>query len=174
MSYYSGNYLVGKFTTSSPLCIHYSHYNTSTKCNMSGEMYARQLTIISRNGDHCELFLRKKYCVCLVEKQRCIQLYEANLDIFQQFIVGKEIKNAPTNAGFLLKEHLGKKVNTAEDTKLVMALTNYLSRKTRNPMMIVSVDATQYYNRVNYAIMSLVWYSLIGKLGLLAVLLTCL
>ena len=41
-------------------------------------------------------------------------------------------------------------------------------------MTVVWVDAPQCYNRVNHVIVALVWYALIGKLGPVLVLLTCL
>ena len=49
-----------------------------------------------------------------------------------------------------------------------------LSRQSRTPMSIVSVDAAQCYDRVNHVIMSLVWLALIGVVGPIKVLLHCL
>ena len=56
----------------------------------------------------------------------------------------------------LPREHLSKKGSTADDAKFDKTLMEDLSRQSRIPMSIVSVDATQCYDRVNYVIMSLV------------------
>ena len=49
-----------------------------------------------------------------------------------------------------------------------------LSRQSKIPMSIVSVDAAQCYDRVNHMIMSLVWLALIGIVGPIKDLLHCL
>ena len=51
---------------------------------------------------------------------------------------------------------------------------NDLSRQSRTPMSIVSVDAAQGYDRVNHVIMSLVWLALIGVKRPIKVLFHCL
>ena len=51
---------------------------------------------------------------------------------------------------------------------------NDLSRQSRTPISIVSVDASQCYDRVNHVITSLVWLALVGVVGPAKVLLHCL
>ena len=65
--------------------------------------------------------------MCLVEKLRYIQLYEADFNFFQQFIFGKEAMNSLTDNGFLPEEHFSKKGSTAEDAKFDKTLTEDLS-----------------------------------------------
>ena len=111
--------------------------------------------------------------MCLAKKLRYIQLYEADFNFFQQFIFGREAMNLLTDNGFLPEEHFSKKGSTAEDAKFDKTLTENLSGQARHPMAVVSVDAAQCYDRVNHVIMALVWYALIGKMGPIPVLLTC-
>ena len=61
-----------------------------------------------------------------------------------------------TDQGLLLEEHFSKKGSTADDAKFDKTLMEDLSRQSRTPMSIVSVDAAQCYDRVNHVIMSLV------------------
>ena len=68
---------------------------------------------------------------------------------------------------------LAKKSSTADDAKFDKTLTKDLSRQSRIPMSIVSVDAAQCYGRVNHVIMSLVWPALIGVVGPIKTLLHC-
>ena len=118
--------------------------------------------------------LEKIAGVYLVEKRRHIQLYKTDFNFFQQSIFGKEATNALTNNGFLSEEHFSKKGRTAEDSKSDKTPTEDLSRQARHPMAVVSVGRAQCYGRVNHMIMALVWYALIGKLGPIAGLPTCL
>ena len=124
---------VREFTSSSPSGIHYSHYKASTQCKLSSKIQAQQLTIIARSQVYPErwnvslqVLLEKIAGVCLVEKLRYIQLYEADFNFFQQFIFGREAMNSLTDNGFLSEEHLSKKGSTAEDTKSDKTLTENL------------------------------------------------
>ena len=172
---------VGEWTTSSPSSIHYGHYKASVKSDLSSKMHAQQLTVIARSGVAPErwgvslqVLLEKLAGVCLVEKLRQIQLYEADFNFFQQFVFGKEAMNTLTERGLLPEEHFSKKGSTAEDAKFDKTLMADNSRQSRIPMSIVSVDARQCYDRVNHVIMSLVWLALLGLTGPIQALLYCL
>ena len=110
----------------------------------------------------------------LVEKLRYIQLYEAVLNFFQQFIFGQEAMRSLTDQGLLPDEYFSKKGSTAEEAKFDKTLMEDLSRQSRTPMSVVSVDAAQCYDRVNHVNMFLVWLALIGVVGPIKVLLHCL
>ena len=70
----------------------------------------------------------------------------------------KPCGHSQTRQGLLPDEHFSKKGSTAEDAKLDKTLMEDLSRQSRTPMSVVSVDAAQCYVRVNHdhVIMSLV------------------
>ena len=97
---------VGKFISSSPSGIHYSHCKASTKFKLSSEVHAQQRTIIARSGMYpgrwnvgFQVVLEKIADVCLVKKVRYIQIYEADSNFFQQFIFGREAMNLLTDKG---------------------------------------------------------------------------
>ena len=79
-----------------------------------------------------------------------------------------------TDQGRLPDEHFSKKGSTTEDAKFDKTLMEDLSRQSRTPMSVVSVDAAQCYDRINHVIISLVWLTLIGVVGPIKVLLHCL
>ena len=121
-----------------------------------------------------QILLEKLAGVCLVEKLRHIQLYEAGFNLFQQFMFGQEAMRSLTDQGLLPEEYFSKKGSTADDAKFDKTLVGDLSRQSRIHVSIVSVDAAQCYDRVNHVIMSLVWLALIGVVGPIKVLLHCL
>ena len=172
---------VSEWTTSSTSSVHYDHYEASILHKMSSKIHAQQLTVIARSGVAPErwsislpVLLEKITGVCLVEKLRYIQLYEADFNFFQRFIFGKQAMKTLTKNRFLPNEHFRKKESTAEDSKFDKTLTADLSCQARKPMGNVLMDAAQCYDRVNYAIMSLVWCALIKHIGPIGVLLPCL
>ena len=72
----------------------------------------------------------------------------------------------------MLEEHFSTKGSTAEDATFDKILTADLSRQARHLLTIVSMDALQYYNRVNHAIAPLVWLALIQQIGPIVVVLS--
>ena len=102
---------------SSPSSIHYGYYKVSVKSELSSKIHAQQLTVIARSGVapvrwgmSLQVLLEKLVGVCLVEKLRYIQLYEADLNIFQQFIFGQEAMNILIEQSLLSEEHFRKRV----------------------------------------------------------------
>ena len=141
--------------------IYYFHYKASTNFKLSSEIYVQQLTIIVHSGLYSErwnvslqVLLEKMAGVCLVEKLRYIQLYEVNFNFFRQFIFEREAMNFLTDNRFLPEEHFSKKGSTAEDAKFDKILTEHLPRQARHPMVVVSVDAAQCYDRLNHVIVA--------------------
>ena len=55
--------------------------------------------------------------ICLVERLRSIQLYEADFNFYNQFIFGQKAMSALTEHGYLPEEHFSQKGSTAEDAK---------------------------------------------------------
>ena len=87
---------------------------------------------------------------------RYIQPYEADFNVLQQFIFGKEAMDSLKENGLFPKKRFSKKGNTAEDANLDKTLTEDLSRQAQHPMTVVSVDAVHCYDRINHVIMMLV------------------
>ena len=159
---------------------HYGHYKASLTSDRLVKIYTQQLTIVSQSGvppnrwKVCiQVMLEKIAGVCLVEKLRAIQLYDAQYNHFQHFVFGQEAMKTLTENGFLPEEHFSQKGSTAEDAKFDKTLMYDLSRQARQPMGVSSVDASNCYDRVNHIIMSLVWLSLLGDYRVIYVALLC-
>jgi hypothetical protein len=155
---------VKEFTSLSMSGVHYGHYKAAIQDNLSMEILAQQLTVIARSGIPpgswsigLQVMLEKIAGVCLVEKLRAIQLYEADFNCYNQFIFGSQPMQTLRNSSYILEELFSQKRNTAEDTKFNKTLMADLSRQARHPMMIVSANAAYCYDRVNHIIMSLIW-----------------
>ncbi len=99
----------------------------------------------------------------MVDKLRSIQLYEADLNWYMKFIFNDMALEKLNKSGLLPKEHYSQKGSTAEDACLVKTLTLDISRQSRQPMALISIDAAQCYDRVNPILMSLVWLALVNN-----------
>ncbi len=173
---------VNEFTSSSMSGVHYGHYKAAAMDEFSTQLLAQQLTIIARSGVPPEswsvglqVMLEKIAGVCLVNKLRAIQLYEADFNFYNQFVFGRKAMNTITENGFLPEELFSQKGSTAEDAKFNKTLTTNISRQSRTPMTIVSADAAYFYDRVNHVIMSLVWLTLLnGNVSPIVAALICL
>jgi hypothetical protein len=91
---------------------------------MSTKVLALQLTVIARSGVPpdtwsvgLQVMLEKIAGVCLVEKLRAIQLYEADFNCFNYFIFGRSAMDSLTKNDYHPEELLSQKGSTAEDAK---------------------------------------------------------
>jgi hypothetical protein len=87
--------------------VHYGHYKAAIQDPQSTNVLALQLTIIARSGIPPEswsvglqVMLEKIAGVCLVEKLRAIQLYEADFNCYNQFIFGRQAMQTLTDSGY--------------------------------------------------------------------------
>jgi hypothetical protein len=168
-------------TSSSPSGLHLGHGKAAAYSDMLAKTHATQMNLVIRSGVHptrwgtaLQVLLEKVAGVCLVEKLRSIQLYEADLNWFMKFIFNDGALNALRSIEYLPEEHFSQKGSTAEDACLDKTLTFDISRQTRTPMAIMSVDAAQCYDRVHHGLMSLVWLALTQNLLVVRILLQCL
>jgi hypothetical protein len=173
---------VNKFTSLSMSGVHYGHYKAAIQDPQSTNVLALQLTIIARSGIPPEswsvglqVMLEKIAGICLVEKLRAIQLYEADFNCYNQFIFGRQAMQTLTDSGYIPEELFSQKGSTAEDAKFDKTLMADLSWQARQPMAVVSADAAYCYDRVNHVIMSLVWLALTnGNIPAIVLMLICL
>ncbi len=115
---------VNKFMSLPMSGVHYGHYKAVTQDLLSTEVLATQLTVIARSGMPLDswsvglqVMLEKIAGVCLVEKLRAIQLYEADFNCYNQFIFGKQAMQTLTEGGYIPEELFSQKGSTAEDAK---------------------------------------------------------
>jgi len=160
---------VNEFTSSSMSGIHHGHYKAAIQDDTITAALALQLTVVARSGIPPEnwsvglqVMLEKIAGVCLVEKLRAIQLYEADFNCYNQFIFGRKAMQTLTQSGYVPEELFSQKGSTAEDAKFDKTLMADLSRQARQPMIITSADAEACYDRVNHVVMSLVWLVLLN------------
>ena len=104
---------VGEFTSSSSSGVHYGHYKQDQTSTL---VLALQLTVIARSGIPpkswsvgLQVMLEKIAGVCLVDKLRAIQLYEADFNCYNQFIFGQTAMAALTANKFLPEELFSQK-----------------------------------------------------------------
>ena len=168
-------------TSSSPSGFHHGHGKAAAHSAALSETLAMQMNLTIQSGAHptrwgtaLQVLLEKVAGVCLVEKLRPIQLYEADLNWFMKFVFNDRAMKALTAADYLPEEHYSQKESTAEDACLDKTLTFDISRQSHTPMAIMSVDAAQCYDRVHHSIMSLVWLALTQHLPAVKILLSCL
>ena len=128
----------------------------------------------SRWGVALQVMIEKIAGVCLVTKLRSIQLYEADYNWFNKFIFNDAALRALEASGLLPEEHYSQRNSTAEDACFDKTLTLDISRQSRTPMAIISVDAAQCYDRVNHKMMALVWRALQVPLQAIAIIVHCL
>jgi hypothetical protein len=147
---------LNEFTSLSMSGVHNGHYKAAIWDVLGTKVLAMQLTVIARSGIPPEswsvglqVMLEKIAGVCLVEKLRAIQLYEADFNCYNQCIVSKQAMQTLTDSGYIPKELFSQKGSTAEDAKFDKTLMVDLSRQARQPMTVVSADAAYCYDRVN-------------------------
>ena len=154
-------------TSSSPSGVHITHYKASALNSTAADHFALQMNLIIRSGVHplrwgsaLQVMLEKVAGICLVDKLRSIQLYEADLNWFMKFIFNDIALTKLEETGLLPEEHYSNKGSTSEDACFEKTLTFDISRQSRTPMATISVNAAQCYDRVHPALMSLVWLAL--------------
>lgn len=154
-------------TSSSPSGLHITHYKASARDPELAELFAMEMNLIIHSGIHplrwgtaLQVMLEKIAGICLVDKLRSIQLYEADLNWFLKFVFNDIALSQLEEAGQLPEEHYSKKGSTSEDACFEKTLTFDISRQSRLPMASISVDAAQCYDRVHPTLMSLIWLAL--------------
>jgi hypothetical protein len=101
--------------------------------------------------------LEKTAGICLVEKLQAIQLYKADFNCYNQFILGKAAMDSLNSIGYTPEELFSQKGSTSKDAKFGKTLMVDLSRQACRPMTVVLAGAAYCYDRVNHIIMPLVW-----------------
>jgi hypothetical protein len=143
--------------------VEYEHHKAAIKCNISTKILAQQLTVVAQSGIPPEswsiglqVMLEKIAGVCLVEKLRAIQLYEADFNCYNQFVFWKAVMESLNSIGYTPAELFSQKGSMSKDAKFDKTLIADLSRQAHHPMTVVSANAAYCYNHINHIIMSLV------------------
>ena len=172
---------INENTSSSPSGLHLGHDKAAAKCTELSDIFALQMNTIVSSGIHpsrwgvaLQVMLEKIAGVCLVDKLRSIQLYEADYNWFNKFIFNDGALRALELASALPEEHFSHRGSTAEDACFDKTLTVDISRQSRIPMALISVDAAQCYDRVNHTMMGMVWLALQVPITAVSIIVNCL
>ena len=172
---------INENTSSSPSGLHLGHDKAAAQNDELSAIFALQMNTIVQSGIQpsrwevaLQVMLEKIAGVCLVDKLRSIQLYEADYNWFNKFVFNDGALRALEIAGGLPEEHFSHRGSTAEDACFDKTLTVDISRQSRTPMALISVDAAQCYDRVNHNMMALVWLALQVPIHVVAILVNCL
>jgi hypothetical protein len=114
---------VNEFILLSMSGMHYGHYKAAIQDLLSTEVPAMQLRVITWSRMPPESWsvglrvMQEKIAgVCLVEKLRAIQLYEANFNCYNQFIFGKQTMQMLTDSGYIPEDLFSQKGSTAKQS----------------------------------------------------------
>ena len=108
-----------------------------------------------------QVVMYKGIGTCTMDNMRYLNMYETDFNYFQVVYVRDEAMQSLTEGGHLPEEHFSKKGSTTIDAKFDATLMTDISRQSRNPSAIVSVDAAQCYRRVNHVMLALMWIALL-------------
>lgn len=121
---------INENTSSSPSGLHLGHDKAAAKCSDLSDIFALQMNTIVLSGIHpsrwgvaLQVMLEKIAGVCLVDKLRSIQLYEADYNWFNKFIFNDGALRALELSDSLPEEHFSHRGSTAEDACFDKTLT---------------------------------------------------
>ena len=159
---------VNEHTQSSVSGHHYGTYKAAARDETGSEAHALQLTLIARSGVYpvrwgttIQVLLRQGDGPCNIENMRYLNLYDAQFNCYKHFIVGGEAMETMTNFGLLPEVHFSKNRSTTVDAKLDTEQMQDICRQSMLPMAIISIDAVQWYDRVNHAILIILWAAIL-------------
>jgi len=172
---------INENTSSSPSGQHHGHWMAIARSSTLSELITDQMNLIVHSGIPSvrwgvalQVLLEKVAGSCMVSQLRSIQLYKADYNWFNKLVFHDYAMEALKSAGFLPEEHFSQKESLAEDACFDKILTLDLSRQSRQPLSITSVDAAQCYDRVNHIMMGLVWLALGVSRAAISIITRCL
>jgi hypothetical protein len=155
-------------TSSSPSGIHVGVYKAALQDARMVDFFSQYWTDIlrfkvppSRWFTGLQVALQKEPGNHDVLRHRMIQLYEADFNQLDKFLA-RYIERILVRLGAIPEEHYAQKQSTAEDANMDKTLTFDLSRISRTPMVNVSVDAENCFDRISHVILMLLWYAVTG------------
>jgi len=101
--------------------------------------------------------LEKTLRVTLVTKLRAILLMEADFNVTNKIVYGDRMINNARKHNLMPEEKISEKTRMADDGTLCKTLFYDITRQARMLAAIASVDASNCYDRIAHAIVSLVF-----------------
>ena len=154
-------------TASSKSGVHYGHYKAAAHSAAASTFLANKITLIARCGVPPErwsygltVMLEKIAGLALVSKLRAILLMEADFNMHNKLYFGKRMLDRARDQGIIPGEQYSDKQSTADDGTFDKILQSDIGRQRRLPFAIISADAANCYDRINHAIMALLFLAL--------------
>ena len=149
-------------TSSSESGLHFGHYKAGIHLPLITAFHALKATLIMKRGIVLErwsrglsVMIEKMFGCTLVSKLRSILLMEADFNYTNKTVFGIRMMNNVRKYNLMPDEIFSEKNRTAEDGTLAKILFFDISRQTRRPAGIASVDAENCYDSVAHAMASL-------------------
>ena len=149
-------------TSSSFSGYHFGHYKAVAYSDALSEVHALHTSLILQTVLAPERWARGLLVmpemiagVTLVTKLRAILLMEADFNFHNKLIFGTQMLELARKHGLVQEEIYSKKGHTAEDAILHQVLAYNIARQKRAPLIVVSVDTAQCYDRITHAFAAL-------------------
>lgn len=153
-------------TSSSESGLHFGHYKASTKEIILAQFHALKSSLVLKHGVVLDrwsrglsVMLEKMFGCTLISKLRSILLMEADFNFVNKQIYGIRMLDEVRKYKLMPDEIFSERNRMAEDGTLAKTLFYDISRQSRRPAGLASVDAESCYDRIAHAVASLVFQS---------------
>jgi hypothetical protein len=150
----------------SQLGLHFGHYIAGADCDYISQFHALRVLLALKKGIALEqwsnglsVMLEKMYGVRLVSKLRAILLMEADFNAMNKEVYGVQMLNTAKKYKLMPEEIFSKKNCTADNEGLAKTLFYDITRQTRLPAAIASVDASNCYDQIAHAMALFIFQS---------------
>ena len=156
--------VVNEETSSSVSGLHFGHYKVGRLSDIIAHYHAARVTVTLAHAIQLErwsrglsVMLEKTLGVTLVTKLRAILLMEADFNATNKIVYGDRMMTNARKYKLIPEETFSEKNRMADNGTLCKTLFYDITRQARVPAAIASVDASNCYDRIAYAIASLVF-----------------
>ena len=156
--------VVNEETSSSESGLHFGHYKVGRLSDIVAHYHAARVTVTLAHAIQLErwsrglsVMLELTLGVTLVTKLRAILLMEADFNATNKIVYGNRMMKNARKYNLMPEETFSEKNRRADDGTLCKTLFYDITRQGPVPAAIASVDASNCYNRIAHAIVSLVF-----------------
>ena len=149
-------------TSSSVSGLHFGHHKAAASSPVISHFHALKASLVMKRGIVLErwgkglsVMIEKMYGCTMVSKLRSILLMEADFNFANKTIFGTRMLGNARKYNLIPEEIFSERNKTADDGTLTKTLFFDLSRQSRRPAGVASVDADNCYDRVAHAMASL-------------------
>jgi len=146
--------------------LHFGHYIAGMDCDYISQFHALRVSLALKKGIALErwskglsVMLEKMFGVRLVYKVRAILLMEADFNAMNKEVYGIRMMDNAQRYKLIPKEIFSEQNLTADDGGLAKTLFYDIARQTRTPAAITSINASNCYNQIVHAMVSLIFQS---------------